>query len=208
MGLMGDISANQALTYAGGAAEAVANLAPLLQRARETGNPGAQSWGCYVLGEARAKVDPARALAAYTACVEHGTAVDSRLFVTLARSSAVALVATHEAVVDAIAEFEKVLDVWEEIGNELSQWWVLQNLAVFLTRNQASEDAALLAGAVLANLDRFPAFVREEDALRRSVGDLERHLGTADLEALLAEGARLPIAAAVEHARASIRRAS
>jgi predicted ATPase/DNA-binding SARP family transcriptional activator len=208
LGLLGDISANQALTYAGGAAEALANLAPLLRRARGTGNPGAQSWACYVLGEAQAKLDPAAALAAYTACIEYGMAVDSKLFVTLARSSAVALVAAHDAPLDAIAEFEKVLGEWEDIGNELSQWWVLQNLAIFLTRNGAWGDAALLAGSVLANIDRFPAFVREEEGLRRSVSDLERHLGTAGLEALLAEGSRFPIAAAAAHARASIRRSS
>lgn len=208
MGLLADISVYQALVYAGGAAEAVVDLAPLLQRARESGNPGAQSWAFYVLGEAQAKLDPALALRAYTACIEHGTAVSNRLYVTLARSSAVAVVAAQEASGDAVGEFEKVLAEWEDIGNELSQWWVLQNLAILLTRTGAWTDAARLAGAVLANIDRFPAFVREEDGLRRAIGERERHLGSDELTDLLAEGRGLPIAAAAAHARAAIRRAA
>jgi hypothetical protein len=159
-----------------------------------------------VLGEAQVRLHPARALPAYPTCIEHGTAVDNRLYVTLARSSAVALAARHERPMDAIAEFEKALGDWEDIGNELSQWWVLQNLAILLTRTRGWRDAALLAGAVLANIDRFPSFVREEDGLRRAVSDLERQLAPADLEALLAEGGRLSIAAAAMHARAAIRR--
>jgi hypothetical protein len=161
-----------------------------------------------VLGEAQATIDPAAALAAYDKCIEHGTAVDNKLYVTLARSSAVAVVAVHEAPEDAVGEFEKVLGEWEEIGNELSQWWVLQNLAIFLTRTGARPDAARLAGAVLANIDRFPAFVREEDGLRRAIRELERHLGSDELSGLLAEGRGLPIAAAAAHARAAIRRAA
>ena len=34
----------------------------------------------------------------------------------------------------ALQEFGKVLDQWEDLGNELSQWWVLENLAVLLAR--------------------------------------------------------------------------
>ena len=49
---------------------------------------------------------------------------------------------------------------------------------------------------------------QQEDALRRAVSDLERNLAPTDTDQLLAEGGRLPIAAAVAHARAAIRRAS
>ncbi|RFU19897.1 BTAD domain-containing putative transcriptional regulator [Geodermatophilus marinus] len=208
MGLLGDLSVHQALTYAGRAAEAVEALGPLLQEARELGNPGALSWGHYVLGEALAGLDPTRALAAYAACIEHGTPVDNRLYVVLARSSAVALVAVHQSPREAVAEFERVLGEWEEIGSELSQWWVLQNLAICLTRAGAWADAALLAGAVSANTDRFPAFVRGDDGPARAVDELARHLPAAELAALLDEGSRLPIAAAAAHARAAIRRAA
>jgi hypothetical protein len=118
------------------------------------------------------------------------------------------VMASHEAPVDAVAEFERVLGEWEDIGNELSQWWVLQNLAIFLTRAGAWTDAALLAGAVLANLDRFPAFVREADGIRRAVDALGRALGADAVEALLDEGGGFTLAAAAAHARAAIRRAA
>jgi hypothetical protein len=206
-GLLADISVNQAHVYAGGAAEVVVDMAPLLRRARETGNPGVQSWAYYVLGEALAKVDQGRAPAAYAACISHGTAVGNRLFVTLARSSAVAVMAAHESPADAVGEFEKVLGEWEDIGNELSQWWVLQNLAIFLARTGDWTVAALLAGAVLGTKDRF-IFEREEAGLRRAVESLRSRHGSAEVEALLADGAELHIAAAVAHARAAIRRAS
>ncbi len=208
LGIEGDISAYQALTYGGGAAEAAAAVPALLHRARETGNPSVQSWAYYVLGEAYAKLDPPRAIAAYTACVELGSVADNRLYVMLGRSSAVALFAAHEAPQDAIAEFETVLGDWEDIGNELSQWWVLQNLVIFLARTGAWADAALLAGAVLANIDRAPTFVREDDGLRRAVDELERALGSADAGALLSEGGGMAIATAAAHARAAIRRAA
>jgi predicted ATPase/DNA-binding SARP family transcriptional activator len=208
MGLLADISVNQARVYAGGAAEALVDLAPLLQRARESGNPGALSWAFYVLGEAQAELDPARALMAYAACIEHGTVVDNRLYVTLARSSALTVAAEHEAPGAAVGEFEKVLGEWEDIGNELSQWWVLQNLTILLARTGAWTDAARLAGAVLANIDCFPAFLREKDGLRRSIAELARHLGSGELDELLAEGRGLHIAAAAAHARAAIRRAA
>lgn len=161
-----------------------------------------------MLGEAQARLDPARALPACTACIEHGTAVDDKLYVMLARSSAVVVLAAHEAPGDAVEEFEKVLGEREDIGNELSQWWVLQNLAIFLTRTGAWRDAARLAGAVLANIDRFPAFVREEDGLRRAITDLERHLDPDVLTGLLSADSGLTIAAAAAHARAAIRRAA
>jgi predicted ATPase/DNA-binding SARP family transcriptional activator len=208
LGIEGDISAYQALTYGGGSAEAVAAVPALLNRARETGNPSLQSWAYYVLGEAYARLDPPRAIAAYTVCVELASLADNRLYVMLGRSSAVALFAAHEAPRDAIAEFETVLGDWEDIGNELSQWWVLQNLVIFLARTGAWADAALLAGAVLANIDRAPTFVREDDGLRRAVDELERALGSADAEALLSEGGGMAIATAAAHARAAIRRAS
>jgi hypothetical protein len=145
---------------------------------------------------------------AYAACIEHGTPADDRLYVTLARSSALAVAAEHEAPGDAIGDFEKVLGEWEDIGNELSQWWVLQNLTILLARARAWADAARLAGAVLANLDRFPAFVREEDGLRRAIAEMERHLGSGELTELLAEGRGMHIAAAAAQARAAIRRAA
>ncbi|MCV2487758.1 winged helix-turn-helix domain-containing protein [Geodermatophilus sp. YIM 151500] len=207
-GLLEDISAYQALTYVGGAADAAAALPALVERARATGNPTASSWACFVLGEAEAQRDPGRALAAYESAVRHGTPADNRLFVMLARTSAVALTAREGTDAAAVRQFAQVLDAWEDLGNEFSQWWVLLHLAVLLARLGAERDAALLAGAVLANLERLPELGREMAALDEACAALRRGLGPAATDAGLAAGAGMPVAAAVAHARAAIHRAS
>jgi predicted ATPase len=206
-GLMAEVSVCQATTYGGGAAWAAARVAELLGPLGELGNPSGLAWAYYVLGEATAASDPERALAAYTAVLEHGTDVDNRLFVMLARSSSLTLLAGGVSDAPALEEFGKVLDQWEDLGNELSQWWVLENLAVLLARIGENRDAALLAGAVIANRDRYPAFVRNE-GLEQAIRALRGRLGEAAVEASVGEGAALPFASAVALARAAIRRRS
>jgi hypothetical protein len=204
-----DISVLQVAIYGGGAATAVVELPALVQQARAIGNASTLSWAYYVLGEAFAATgDLSRAQAAYRSCVETGAPVDNRLHVMLARSSAVAVTAAHDSPGEAVTALERVLAEWEDIGGDMSQWWILQNLAILLVRLEAWTDAAPLMGAVLANLERFPAFVREVEGLREAVSTLERHLDTEERQLLMAEGSAFPISAAVAHARDAIRRAA
>ncbi|MFW3173123.1 hypothetical protein, partial [Geodermatophilus sp. CPCC 206100] len=205
--LMAEVSVCQAATYGGGADWAAARVAELLGPLAELGNPSGLAWAYYVLGEATAAADPDRALAAYAAVLEHGTDVDNRLFVMLARSSALTLLAGGGSDATALERFGEVLDQWEDLGNELSQWWVLENLAVLLARIGEPRDAAVLAGAVAANRHRYPAFVRNQ-ALELAVRALRGRLGDAGVDAATAEGAALTFAAAVALARAAIRRGS
>jgi predicted ATPase/DNA-binding SARP family transcriptional activator len=202
--LMIEVSVCQAATYGGDARGAAARVAELLGPLGELGNPSGLAWAYYVLGEATAGSDPERALAAYTAVLEHGTDVDNRLFVMLARSSSLTLLAGGVSDATALEEFGKVLGQWEDLGNELSQWWVLENLAVLLARIGDGRHAALLAGAVVANRHRYPAFVRNE-GLEQAVRGLRRHLGDDVVDAAVEEGAALPFAAAVALARRAIR---
>ncbi len=106
--------------------------------------------------------------------------------------------------VTALEEFGSVLDQWEDLGNELSQWWVLENLAVLLARIGEGRQAAQLAGAVVANRHRYPAFVRNTK-LVAAIGDLRGRLGGAVIDAAVDEGAALPFASAVALARTAIR---
>ena len=199
-----EASVCQATIYGGGARWAAARVAELLGPLGELGNPSGLAWAYYVLGEATAESDPERALAAYAAVLEHGTDVDNRLFVMLARSSALTLLAGGVSDPTALAEFGTVLDQWEDLGNELSQWWVLENLAVLLARLGEGRHAALLAGAVVANRHRYPAFVRNT-RLEDAIGDLRGRLGSAVVDAAVDEGAAPPFAAAVALARTAIR---
>ncbi|WP_167761640.1 BTAD domain-containing putative transcriptional regulator [Blastococcus sp. CT_GayMR19] len=202
-GLMAEVSVCQAATYGGEAGWAAARVAELLGPLRRLGNPSGLAWAHYVLGEATAESDPERALAAYTAVLEHGTDVDNRLFVMLARSSSLTLLARGVSDVTALDEFGKVLDQWEDLGNELSQWWVLENLVVLLARFEWGREAALLAGALLANRHRYPALVRN-DRLDEAITTLRGRLGNAVTEAAIDEGATLPFASAVAMARAAL----
>jgi len=205
--LMIEASVCQATIYGGGARWAAARVAELLGRLGELGNPSGLAFAYYVLGEATAESDPERALAAYAAVLEHGTDVDNRLFVMLARSSSLTLLAGGVSDATALAEFVAVLDQWEDLGNELSQWWVLENLAVLLARIGDGRQAARLAGAVVANRHRYPAFVRNT-RLEDSIGDLRGRLGSAVVDAAVEDGAELTFAAAVTLARTAIRGAS
>jgi hypothetical protein len=205
--LMIEASVCQATIYGGGARWAAVRMAELLGLLGELGNPSGLAWAHYVLGEATAESDPERALAAYAAVLEHGTDVDNRLFVMLARSSSLTLLAGGVSDPTALAEFGAVLDQWEDLGNELSQWWVLENLAVLLSRIGDGRHAARLAGAVVANRHRYPAFVRNEK-LEQAIGDLRGRLGNGIVDAAVEEGAALPFASAVALARTAIRNGS
>jgi hypothetical protein len=124
--------------------------------------------------------------------------------VMLARSSSLTLLAGGVSDATALEAFGAVLDQWEDLGNELSQWWVLENLAVLLARIGDGRHAALLAGAVVANRHRYPAFVRN-DKLEQTVVDLRERLGGTVVDAAVEEGAALPLASAVALARSAIR---
>ena len=207
LALLGEVSVSQAMTYGGSPVEAAARMDDLIRLARDSGNPSAQSWAHYVAGEAVADVDVARALTAYAAAIEHGMKADSRLFVTLARSYSVALAARHGPVGGALREFERVMEQWEDLGNEAAQWWVLLHLMVLLVRVGSDRDAALLAGAGLVARDRHPAFTLDEKQFEETLARIRDHLGKSAIDDALAEGAAMSYAAAVVHARRAIRTA-
>ena len=104
-------------------------------------------------GEATGDADVPAALAAYRRAMEESATVDNRLFLGLARSSAVVLAARHGAPHDALGELERVMEEWDELGNVTAQWWVLMNVSTLFARLAEDRPAALLAGAVLGTGD-------------------------------------------------------
>ena len=196
---MDDVSAAQALTYAGRSTEARESMAELVARAEQSASPSASSWAWYVAGEVRAETDVEGALVAYSAAIEWGEKADSRLVVMLARSSSVALAACSGVPTAALEQFRQILEQWERMGNELAEWWVLRYLVVLLDRLGAARDAAVLAGA-LSTSDRHASFGPFETALVH-IGE---RLGASATEQALAEGAALTHSAAVAHARSAI----
>ena len=207
--LLCTISVWQALSYADRATEAdvaraEAGLQSLRGDAEVLGNPTALAWAHYVSGEALADVDVERAAAAYTAAMEAGTRVDNRLFVTLARSSAVRLAARHGPVPQALAELERVAAQWEDLGNDAAQWWLLFNLFVLLVRAGSDHDSAVLAGAVHAARNQHPTFPRDLSLFDRELDRVRERWGASATDDALAEGAAMPYADAVAYARRAL----
>jgi predicted ATPase/DNA-binding SARP family transcriptional activator len=202
--LLEEIAICQVHTYAGRGGEARERMVDLRRRASAMGNPSAIAWAGFVTGEAIGDTDVPAALAAYRSSVERSLEVDNRLFLGLARSSAVALAARHGAPRDALAEFERVVAVWDELGNVTAQWWVLMHLAVLFARLDEDRPAALLAGAILNNEGRTYALLGDEDRLRDAVREVTARLGEDEAQRLLDEGRHLSIEQGVALARVTM----
>jgi hypothetical protein len=195
-------------TVEGRIAEAATRTTELLEPVRKSGNPSALAFWHFVVGEAAAVgADPAAALAAYTAAIEHAVRADNRLVAMLARSSAVTLL-SGDGSSAALEEFGRVLEQWEDLGNEASAWWLLLSLAVLMAHEGRHHDAALLAGSVLSNRDRNPAFVRDRFRLDDALAAVRQRLGEDATDARLAEGARLDFREAMAEGRRVIRAAA
>jgi tetratricopeptide (TPR) repeat protein len=201
--LLSEASIAQVLSLGRRSAEARETIDDVLARCQASGNPTALSWAYYVSGVAWADDDPDRALTDYSAAIQYGTESDSRLFVMLARSYSLALTASSGPPARALDEFQRVIDRWERLGNELAQWWVLLHLVVLLSRIPNDWDAAVIAGAVAAARDRQPQLRPDTERLDTALANVHARLG-ASAEEALALGARLELDAAVAHARRAI----
>jgi hypothetical protein len=186
------------------AAEARKRLVDLRQRAHRSRNPSAIAWTYYVTGEATADTDLPAALAAYSITVEQSLKTDNRLFLGLARSSAVALAARRGPPHHSLTEFDRVMAEWDELGNVAAQWWVLLQICVLLTRLRLDRPAALLAGAFLSNGTRTYMLLGDEDRLQASIATVTARLGQQTAQATLAEGATLGFDDVVALARQTI----
>ena len=205
--LMCEVCVCQAMTYAGDAAGARQRLEGLRLRAARSRNPSAIAWAGYVTGQATAEVDLPAALAAYRAAVEQSLKVDNRLFLGLARTAAVELAARRASPQDALAEFERVMGEWDELGNVAVQWWVLLQISVLLTRLGFDRPAALLAGAFVAGGQRTWMLLGDDDRLQASIAALTERLDEQTVRAAFAEGAALGFDEAAALAQQSIRAA-
>jgi hypothetical protein len=182
-------------------------MARLLPKAHRSANPSLLSWAHYIAGEAIADVDIDRALAAYQTAIEFGNRADCRLFVMLARSSAVAQAARRDAPASALEQFRQILWQWDRLGNELAELWVLRYLVVLLNRVEAYRDAAVLAGALIAAQHRYPSFGPYRAPVESAMDHIREQLGTNATDAALAEGRQLSYTDTISHARRAIQSA-
>jgi predicted ATPase len=205
--LMTDVCVCQALAYGDGADEARRRMPDLRDRAVRSGSASAAAWAHYVTGEAIGDTDVSAALEAYDAAVETARAVDHRLFLYLARSSAVALVARRGAPADALGQLEQLMADWDEIGNVAAQVWMIRHVALLLERLGRDDDAAELFGSAAANSGRSFFLMGE----RQRVADAHRRIGGRLGESVLADrlraGGRLTLDEALSAAQAGLAKA-
>lgn len=199
------IAARQAMSYGGRWAQADEDLQLLLEEADASGNPSVVTFGWFAAGEAAVHLDTERARLAYMRAIETGTAAGARLFTMISRASLLGIVAEHDPHDRAIAAFEDTIEQWEQIGNEALQWWTLLGVVVLLERFGAAQDAAVLAGAVIAARERRPVFGPDTERLEAALTRIRDRLGTDATQAGLATGASFTLSTALAHARNSIR---
>lgn len=202
--VVAELSVALALVNGPRAAEASAVLADAVPRALRTANPTAMTWAHYLSGEATASDDPGRAADHYQAAVEHGLPADSRMFVSMARTSAAALAARTGAVHDALVRFPVVLDEWVGLGNLSAVWFVLPHVVALLVDAGEHADAAVLAGAVEARRDSIPNFAGNLDRIAAAASTIQDRLGGPAAQAALAHGATLSDAAVLARAHAAL----
>ena len=202
--LMTDVCVCQALAYGGDADEARRLLPDLRDRAVRSGSTSAAAWAHYVTGEAIGDTDVAAALAAYDAAVDAARRIDHRLFLYLARSSAVALTARSGSPADALGQLDQLMTDWDEIGNVAAQVWMIRHAALLLERLGHDGDAAELFGAAAANSGRSFFLMGEQ----QRVADAHRRIGERQgedfLPGALAAGGRLTLDQALSAARAAL----
>jgi predicted ATPase/DNA-binding SARP family transcriptional activator len=204
--LADEVSVAQTLVYAGRAAESRRILDELLPRSAR-GGPGMLAWAHYVVGEAVTDIDVERAMAAYATAIAYADEVDCRLFEMLARGAIVALAARSGEPAKALDRFDAFFDRQDEVGNELVELWLLRFLVVLLARLDASDDAAVLAGALLAAQDRYPSFGPYASPVESTVARLRDRWGASETDDALRRGALLDHAGTHAHARGAIRTA-
>jgi hypothetical protein len=158
----------------------------------------------YVTGEATAEVDVPSALHAYRAAAEEALKVDNRLFLGLARSSAVALASRCGSPLEVLAEFEQVMGAWDELGNVAAQWWMLLQVALLLGRIGRDRPAALLIGAFRENGKQTYMLLGDQDRFQNAVATVADRLGAETASATLAEGAELSFDDAAALARETL----
>jgi predicted ATPase/DNA-binding SARP family transcriptional activator len=204
LGLVTELSVAHALVNAGRAEEAATVVAELLPQAVRSAVPTVMAWAHYLAGEAASETDPERAAASYRTAIEHGLRADSRLFVTMARTSAAALAARTGALREALAGFPVALEEWVQLGNQSVAWWLVQHVTVLLERAGAHTDAAVLAGAVLARENALAAIATDAERLQAALAAARERLGEHATTAALERGAGLTDAAVVARAQQAL----
>ncbi|SDZ02149.1 Predicted ATPase [Geodermatophilus africanus] len=202
--LCAELAVAHALINGQRATEAAGIVAEALPRAVRSANPTALAWAHYLAAEVAADTDPDRAAAGYRTAIDCAARADSRLFGTMAASSAAALQSRAGSVRAALEAFPAVLDQWVKLGNDAALAWTLMHVVVLLARAKADEDAAVLAGAMLARADAQPAFAVDMERIDATLQGIRTRIEEPASTAALDAGSSLTWTATLQHARRAL----
>ncbi|HEX6255963.1 MAG TPA: hypothetical protein VFZ70_09150 [Euzebyales bacterium] len=189
--LLADIAVAQAHAYGPRWDAGLRLIDGLLARAQAVANPTALAFAWYTAGELRLHVDRNAALDAYERAVSHGVPVDSRLFIMIARAAVAAEHAVDGPLAVTAGELDELITAWERLDNTAGHWSALMTAVTLLTRLDALEQAAVVAGAVEANLAQTWRFPRPLQRLEHAIDDVRARLPAASADAAFAHGSRL-----------------
>ncbi|MDN5859312.1 MAG: winged helix-turn-helix domain-containing protein [Pseudonocardia sp.] len=167
--------------------------------AETTGNATALSMARYALGLVLKKSDPDRALVLFDDAAQLAGSVRNFWWQGIALMEAAATRSVHGDPADAGRAFVDVLDHWDQVGDWTQQWLNLRYVARLLARVGADEDAVTLHHALVAA-------GRPSPLGSATIVELAGSLGPQRFDAAVQQGSVLTGAAAVRHARSSLRR--
>jgi predicted ATPase/DNA-binding SARP family transcriptional activator len=202
--LLAELAVAHALVNGRRTPEAADVVAEALPRAVHAANPTALAWAHYLAAEVAADTDPHRAATNYRTALEYANQADSRLFATMAASSAAALQSRTGATRAALEAFPAVLDRWVQLGNDSALAWTLQHIIVLLAQAGADVAAAILAGAVLAHADARPSFAADRNRIGEALETVRTRLGEHATAAAVDAGSVLTRTATLQHARQAL----
>lgn len=193
--------------YSGRADAARAAAAETTKVAEGSDSPSVRGFAEYVVGEVAADSDPDRARKHLAEASRLATSAGSHLIAGLADATLASLIARHDDPVSALDYYETVIVRWRETSAWMPLSVTLRSLVELLTRLRASEDAAVLYGAVYSGRTGARPFGQDEEILRAASVQLREELGDADFAERVEEGGALGIDQVVERALDALKHA-
>jgi predicted ATPase/DNA-binding SARP family transcriptional activator len=195
-----------ASSYQGYPAEANEHADATLRRMASVENPSALGWAHFFAGEARLDSRPSEALPSLRRAVAEAERAGNRFLLGIALSSVVSLEARTDGSAATLRRFAPLITHWQQIGAWSQLWITVRSLIQTLHRAGHPEEAAVLAGALVASPTASPVVGADAARLAQLVDKLIDHFGKSAFEALHAHGASMGDDAALAYTFAVLTR--
>jgi len=174
-------SAAVARAYSGdidGALEAATEVCSI---AELSGSPSARAFAQYVTGEALASGEDLGAEAHLRQAIELAAVADTSFVAGLAEVTLVASLAGQQDIPTALAHCESAIKAWQRAGAWTPLWVTLRTVIALLLRAGATDDLAVLYGAVVSPRAGSAPFGVDAALMSDVAEQLRRELGEDEL---------------------------